>query len=251
MDLLDRLAHLVTTHPLASLIGALVLGLIAPARLRRFVQRTVVIAFVDIKWTVLVAFSLVLGSTCSRSGSCVSSSTSLASTSSPPRPVRTHDSSPCRSTARQDRCRECPLHPSSGRREAQTTSGSGMTKKQVTRRTSRAPAPSGSNTYERMKAADKALEQARTKMNRREDVVLRADPKWRQSKAACDAAKAARDAAHAAWAAAEEALSSHKSVVVGRDVTYQQLRKQYDEAFAAQRAAVEAQYGHWVTPDED
>ncbi len=45
---------------MASLIGALLLGLAAPARLRRFVQRTVVIALVVIKWTVLVALSLVL-----------------------------------------------------------------------------------------------------------------------------------------------------------------------------------------------
>ena len=41
-------------------MAALLLGLAAPARLRRIVQRTVMIALVVVKWTVLVALSLLL-----------------------------------------------------------------------------------------------------------------------------------------------------------------------------------------------
>jgi hypothetical protein len=60
LNLFDRLAHLVATHPFASLIAALLLGFVAPARLRRLVQRTVMISLVVSKWTVLLALSLVL-----------------------------------------------------------------------------------------------------------------------------------------------------------------------------------------------
>jgi hypothetical protein len=56
MDLLDRTADLVATHPLASLIAALLLGLAVPARVRRLVQRTVAGILVVVKWTLIVGF---------------------------------------------------------------------------------------------------------------------------------------------------------------------------------------------------
>jgi hypothetical protein len=60
LNVFDRTADLVTTHPLASLIAALLLGLAAPARLRGLVQRSMAITLVVIKWTVLLALSLML-----------------------------------------------------------------------------------------------------------------------------------------------------------------------------------------------
>jgi uncharacterized membrane-anchored protein len=57
LNLFDRLADLVTTHPLASLIGALLLGLAAPARLRRIVHWGVVAAF----WIVVLVYLVPVG----------------------------------------------------------------------------------------------------------------------------------------------------------------------------------------------
>jgi small-conductance mechanosensitive channel len=54
---LDRVADLITTHPLASLIGALLLGLAAPARVRRIARWAVVATF----WIVVLAYLVPVG----------------------------------------------------------------------------------------------------------------------------------------------------------------------------------------------
>src|SRR5215207_8233493 len=53
----DRIVDLVARHQLLSLIGALMLGLIAPGGLRRFARGTVVVAF----WVVVLIYLLPVG----------------------------------------------------------------------------------------------------------------------------------------------------------------------------------------------
>ena len=57
LDLFDRLTDLVTTHPVASLIAALLLGLAAPARLRRIARWGVVAAF----WIIVLFYLVPVG----------------------------------------------------------------------------------------------------------------------------------------------------------------------------------------------
>ena len=57
LNLFHRIVDLVGSHQLLSLIGALVLGLIAPASLRRFARGTVVVAF----WVAVLIYLLPVG----------------------------------------------------------------------------------------------------------------------------------------------------------------------------------------------
>jgi hypothetical protein len=57
LNLFDRIVDLVARHQLLSLIGALVLGLSAPAGLRRFARGTVVVAF----WVAVLIYLLPVG----------------------------------------------------------------------------------------------------------------------------------------------------------------------------------------------
>lgn len=55
LDLVARIAVVVARHPWGSVLGALVLGLVAAPRVRRFAQRTIWVAVVVAKWTLIVA----------------------------------------------------------------------------------------------------------------------------------------------------------------------------------------------------
>ena len=60
LDVVARIAEVVARYPLWFVVGALVLGLVAPPRVRRIVQVTVRGLLVVAKWTVLVALSFAL-----------------------------------------------------------------------------------------------------------------------------------------------------------------------------------------------